>query len=221
MIQLECDGYEVRNDFLAPGEIAELREAFPASSIKGAGARDILGVPAVRKLSSDLRVREIVEAVLGLSARPVRGIFFDKTPETNWSAPWHQDLTIAVRERVDVPGFGPWSSKAGIVHVQPPAEVLESMVTLRFHLDPCPTGNGALRVVPGSHRAGKIPEREIDAAVARGGVEACPVALGGVLLMRPLILHTSSPSSVPGHRRVVHIEFAAGDLPDGLRWREG
>ena len=27
----------------------------------------------------------------------VRGLFFDKTPTTNWNLPWHQDMTIAVR----------------------------------------------------------------------------------------------------------------------------
>ena len=36
--------------------------------------------------------------------------------------------------------------------------------------------------------------------------------------MRPLLLHASSPSRVPGHRRVVHLDFAAVQLPNGMRW---
>ena len=36
--------------------------------------------------------------------------------------------------------------------------------------------------------------------------------------MRPLLLHASSPSQLPNHRRVIHIDFAAITLPNGLRW---
>ena len=36
--------------------------------------------------------------------------------------------------------------------------------------------------------------------------------------MRPLLLHASSPSKVPGHRRVIHLDFASSPLPGGLYW---
>src|SRR5262245_7189469 len=86
-----------------------------------------------------------VEPILGPGAFVVRGLFFDKTPRANWKVSWHQDLTIAVRVRIEAPGFGPWSLKAGVVHVQPPAEILERMATVRLHLDDCSESNGPLR----------------------------------------------------------------------------
>ena len=116
---------------------------------------------------------EIVRAILGPGAFVVRGLFFDKTLEANWNLPWHQDLTIAVQEREHVPGFGPWTVKAGIPHVHAPSELLERMVTIRLHLDDCDLENGPMRVLPGSHLAGKLDA----AAIARWAVESRECAL--------------------------------------------
>ena len=93
----------------------------------------------------------------------VRAIYFDKSPEANWLVPWHQDLTVALRSRREVPGFGPWSVKDGVPHVQPPVERLEQMLTVRLHLDDADEGNGALRVLPGSHRSGRLSSTQIQA----------------------------------------------------------
>ena len=38
--------------------------------------------------------------------------------------------------------------------------------------------------------------------------------------MRPLLVHASSPATVPSRRRVVHLEFAAAELPSPLEWAE-
>lgn len=180
--------------------------------------RNLLDVsPEVRELAHSEAVRTLVEPVLGERFFPVRGILFDKIPDANWKVPWHQDVTIAVEERVEAEGFGPWSMKADVLHVQPPAEVLEHMVSVRLHLDNCGEENGALRVVPGSHLHGRIPEDEIPAMRETPEV-VCAVGVGGALLMRPLLLHASSPSRVPGHRRVVHLDFASMQLPNGIRW---
>jgi hypothetical protein len=172
----------------------------------------------VRELAAADAVRALVEPVLGSNFFPVRGILFDKIPDANWKVPWHQDVTIAVRERVETDGFGPWSMKADVLHVQPPAEILEHMLTVRLHLDPCGEENGALRVLPGSHTHGKIPENEIAAYREKLPEQVCAVGVGGALLMRPLLLHASSPASVPGHRRVLHLDFASTQLPNGLAW---
>ena len=72
----------------------------------------------------------------------MRGLYFDKLPEANWKVPWHQDLSIAVRARLDVEGFGPWTEKAGVLHAQAPAAVLERMLAVRVHLDDCGRENG-------------------------------------------------------------------------------
>ncbi len=180
--------------------------------------RNLLDVsPEVRELAHSEAVRALVEPVLGDRFFAVRGILFDKIPDANWKVPWHQDVTIAVEERVEVEGFGPWSIKADVLHVQPPAEVLEHMVSVRLHLDNCGEENGALRVIAGSHRHGRIPEEDIPAMRETPQV-VCAVGIGGALLMRPLLLHASSPSRVPGHRRVVHLDFASVQLSHGMRW---
>jgi len=131
---------------------------------------------------------------------------------------WHQDLTIAVRQAAEAPGFGPWSEKAGIPHVQPPPRVLERMLTVRVHLDDCGRDNGPVQVIPGSHAHGRLAADEI--ARWRDGREPvlCTSPRGGALVMRPLILHASSPATRPGHRRVVHLEFASDELSHGLEW---
>ena len=126
--------------------------------------RNLLDVsPEVGELANSEAVRALVEPVLGEQFFSVRGILFDKIPDANWKGPWHQDVTIAVQERVEAEGFGPWSMKADVLHVQPPAEVLEHMVSVRLHLDNCGEENGALRVIPGSHLHGRIPEEDIPA----------------------------------------------------------
>ena len=135
----------------------------------------------------------------------------------NWKVPWHQDLTIEVRKKLDVSGFGPWSTKAGVVHVQPPASTLENMLAVRIHLDDCDESNGPLRVIPGSHRLGRLTSEQILRIAAQPAVR-CTVPAGGVMLMRPLLVHASSACRDPRHRRVIHLEFAAGALPAGLEW---
>jgi len=143
------------------------------------------------------------------------GILFNKTPDANWKVVWHQDRTIAVRERKDVAGFGPWSVKEGVHHVQPPASIMSKMIAIRLHLDESRENNGPLRVIPGSHRDGYLSGKDIEVWRERSSV-ICTVQKGGAILMRPLLLHASSSSLKPEPRRVIHLEFAACDLPSGL-----
>lgn len=183
------------------------------------GVRNLLDVsPAIRALATSRAVRSVAEAVLGDACFAVRAMLFDKTPAANWKVVWHQDLTIAVRERAAVAGFGPWSEKEGVPHVQPPAELLERMLAVRVHLDDCDSANGPVRVLPRSHRVGRLSADAI--AAWRGGAEPveCLAERGAILAFRPLILHASSPATAVGHRRVVHIEFAAEELPEPLAW---
>ena len=174
--------------------------------------------PAVREFAASGVARALVAPVLGEGCFAARGIFFDKSGDAPWKVAWHQDLSIAVRERGEAEGFGPWSVKAGVVHVQPPAAVLEGMLTLRLHLDDCDETNGALRVLPGSHRAGRLGAEEIERWRRGPSPVTCRVPRGGALLMRPLLLHSSAAPRGPRRRRVVHLEFAAAPLPGGLRW---
>jgi ectoine hydroxylase-related dioxygenase (phytanoyl-CoA dioxygenase family) len=142
------------------------------------GVRNLLDLPAVRELARSPAVRAIANGALGAGAFAVRGILFDKTPEANWKVIWHQDLTIAVQARVDADGFGPWSEKAGVPHVQPPSSVLERMVAVRVHLDACGDGNGPVRVLPGSHRVGRLGPAAIDQWRATAPPVDCHVERG-------------------------------------------
>jgi len=178
-------------------------------------------VPAIRELAASERVRCLVEPVLSEGAFPVQGIFFDKPADVNWKVPWHQDLSIPVKARIEVAGFGPWSIKAGVPHVQPPARLLERMLIVRLHLDDCMEQNGPLRVIPGSHRHGRLDRAQLEFWRDRGEETACLVPRGGALLMRPLLLHASSAAEAPGHRRVIHLEYAADPLPGDLAWYHG
>jgi hypothetical protein len=228
----ERNGFAIIEQVLSPGRVAELIAAtssYLSTSSGGVlrrgdevyGARDLLWrVPEVRLLARSRELLEIVEPILGLGAFVVRGLFFDKTLTANWNLPWHQDLTIAVRARRDVPGFGPWTRKAGIPHAHAPAWLLERMVTLRLHLDNCGPRSGPMRVLPGSHAAGKLDARGITSWSARAGELAldCVVPAGGAVVMRPLLLHASTSGTGHGHRRVFHLEYAARDLPGGLEW---
>jgi ectoine hydroxylase-related dioxygenase (phytanoyl-CoA dioxygenase family) len=199
--------------------IAQLPDREEVRRRKGVyGVRNLLDIcPAVRALACDPRVRAYVKPVLGERAFAVRAVFFDKVPGANWSLFWHQDNVIAVDRRIELPGFSGWSCKAGVWQVQPPAEVLARMVAVRVHLDDCGAGNGPLRVLPGSHRHGWLDDR-LDEWKARVAEVACLTDAGGVVVMCPLTLHASAPAEKPAHRRVIHIEFAADDLPAGLDW---
>jgi ectoine hydroxylase-related dioxygenase (phytanoyl-CoA dioxygenase family) len=228
--ELHRDGFSLVADVISTAEV----EALTASLVdleSQAAIREKAGATyAVRRLcdlSDDVRrlsrspnIRAIIEPVLGPSARLVRSLLFDKNPAANWKVPWHQDLTIAVKQRRDVPGFGPWSIKAGVPHVQPSVHVLENMLTVRLHLDDCGDANGPLRVLPGSHRLGVIDALAIADLRRRITETVCTLNAGSVLLMRPLLLHASAPATMLSHRRVVHLEFAAADLPGGLEWSE-
>ena len=163
-------------------------------------------------------VVELLNQAAGGEAFPVRVIFFDKNPEANWLVPWHQDLAIAVTGRIETPGFTGWSIKDETHHVHPPQEILESLVTVRLHLDDCDASNGALKVLPGTHCHGKLGAADILKWTANSEPVVCELSKGDALLMRPLLLHASSPAENPKHRRVVHIEYATQELPNGLKW---
>jgi hypothetical protein len=172
-----------------------------------------------RHLDGNSPIGQIAAAVLGPASFPVRAILFDKTEKTNWSLGWHQDRTIVVRERRDVPGYGPWTRKQGMIHVAPPADVLANMVTLRVHLDPVPDDNAPLLVARGSHACGVVMEADIEPLVQRSDIFPCLAERGDVWLYATLILHASSAATRPARRRVLQIDYTCAPLSDGLEFR--
>jgi hypothetical protein len=224
--QVATHGFAIIADVLARAEAEALLRSLEsagggAPAAGRGGIRNLLDrVPAVRDLADSKAVRALVDPVLGSNAFAARGILFDKIPGANWKVPWHQDLTIAVQTRVDAPGFGPWTVKDGVPHVQPPTAILTEMLAVRIHLDDCSEVNGPLRVVPGSHAHGRLSAARVQSIQEASVAVCCTAGQGSVVLMRPLLLHASSAASAPGHRRVIHLEFAASSLPAPLQWYE-
>jgi hypothetical protein len=227
---IERDGFVILDSVIDDKTVARLlqlltdvhdRDVHKQRAGKAFGIRNLLNVvPFTRELADSSACRSIVEPILGSSARVVRGIYFDKHKDANWKVAWHQDLTIAVQERVEVDGYGPWSKKAGINHVQPPVSVSQNMVALRIHLDHADESNGALRVLPGTHLYDRLAPGQIQHWKQQRQAVTCAVKRGGAMLMRPLLLHSSSAAVEPRHRRVLHFEYSSIDLPGGLRWFE-
>jgi phytanoyl-CoA dioxygenase PhyH len=224
---IDDDGFTIVDNVGSAAQVAallaELTDVGQRGGIQRRGGvlaiRNLLElVPSVARLARSTSLRGIAESVLGPDCFAVRGILFDKTPATNWKVAWHQDLTIAVKERLDVPGFGPWSEKAGVVSVQPPVSVLKNMITIRVHLDDCGPDNGPVRVLPGSHQSGRLDVSEIEEWRKVTAPVETIARRGAALVMRPLLLHASSPATQPGHRRVVHLDYAFDTLPGGLEW---
>jgi hypothetical protein len=176
------------------------------------------GIEALADLLGPWALGEEAARLLGPGAWPVRAILFDKTQAKNWALGWHQDRTIAVRDRVDVPGFGPWSVKAGMIHVEPPFAIIERMVTIRVHLDAVPEANAPLLIAPGSHRLGRIAEAELAAVVERCGTAACLADPGDIWVYATPIVHASAAATDAAHRRVLQIDYSAEALPSGLAW---
>lgn len=215
---LEQQGFAIVPGVLSGEESATLGGVLGA--MEGAGRRGVLAVPQISTLAASPAMRSLVHPHLRGEPKAERGIFFNKSPDANWLVPWHQDLTLALRSRAEVHGFGPWSVKDGIPHVQPPAEWLERMLTIRLHLDAADETNGALAVLPGTHRLGRLSPQQIQSLRHKMPEHLCRAKAGDVLLMRPLLLHSSRRSTTNRQRRVLHLEYAAFDLPNPLEWHE-
>jgi hypothetical protein len=216
--KIEQHGFSIVSRVIGITEQQELLSTL--GPVSGAGRRGLLALPAVAAFARSARLLDLIRPHLPSEPFPVRAIYFDKSPEANWLVSWHQDLTLALRARAVVPGFGPWSTKDGIPHVQPPVEFLQQMLTVRLHFDDADESNGALRVLPGSHRLGRLSSERIQELRSQQPDFLCAMSVGDALLMRPLLLHASSRSTSTRHRRVFHIEYAAFSLPPGLHWQE-
>ncbi len=216
--KLEDDGFALVPRVVGGAQLRQLRdlthELEDSPGHRRGGVRDPFEtVEGLLEAIRSTRLGKLAAEVLGAGPFAVRSILFDKRPDTNWSVSWHRDETIAVAEKAELPGFGPWSYKARVPHARAPRSVLDQMATLRLHLDDAPASHGPLRVVPGSHRTDDSATPEATEQARLVEAEA-----GDVLVMRPRLLHASSKQTREGRRRVLHIECAAMPLPRPLRW---
>ncbi|MEQ1515680.1 MAG: phytanoyl-CoA dioxygenase family protein [Usitatibacteraceae bacterium] len=184
----------------------------------GAGTRHLLESDRVSALLRDLDLRSAVQQVLGAAAFAYKATLFDKHTDANWLVAWHQDISIPVVGHIHVDGWQSWTRKDGVQYVQPPEAVLSQLLAVRVHLDPSREDNGPLCVLAGSHRRGRLQQAEISAAKSRFPMRSITGEVGTAVLMRPLLIHSSTKSTSTVRRRVLHLEFAASELPGGLEW---
>ncbi|NHZ33584.1 phytanoyl-CoA dioxygenase family protein [Massilia rubra] len=212
-------GYALVPEVLPAADCARLAElAQPAAAASG-GTRCLLAQPWCADLARRLRAEPALASLLDPDAVAVQCTYFEKSAGRNWLVPLHQDLSIPVAARVDAPALRGWSVKEGTLFVQAPPALLDTLVAVRVHLDPCGLDDGPLLVVPGSHRAGVLAPPDAAAARAATPPVACLAGVGGTLVMRPLLLHASSKALGQGRRRVLHFVFGPRVLPFGLHWR--
>ena len=201
------------------GECVALVSALESSRSRRAGSRNVLDFAACQRLAIYLKNHAALGSLLPRGAVAVQCTLFDKSADRNWLVALHQDLSIPVQERVPYPECGGWCVKEGVLYVQPPVAVLQMLTAVRVHLDDCTADNGPLRIVPGSHRHGRLSVEAATALRDQRGERECLAHRGDVLAMRPLLLHASSKTRGKAPRRVLHLLFGPVGLPCGLKWR--
>lgn len=219
MIDLDGRGFAVADVALTREQCDHIASSLPAVTGGRGGVGGLISHPTVLQLLLHRQLGAYLWSVVGRELVAVKATLFDKMLESNWRVQWHQDRVIAIRERMHVAGYGPWSMKAGIPHVEPPDSVLEQMLAVRVYLDDSGPDNGPLRVIPGSHESGKLVENVLQQLVATATPVALHVTKGTLLIMRPLLVHSLSPARAAEHRRVLHIEFAPVEAISPLQWQ--
>jgi ectoine hydroxylase-related dioxygenase (phytanoyl-CoA dioxygenase family) len=205
------DGFSIVSGVFEGAELDGIARELDAASLQRsrAGARHLLALPAIAAVARDPRLLGLAAQVLGRDPVPFGATLFDKSSKANWLVVWHQDTALPLFERRDVAGWGPWSQKGDVTYAHAPAGALSQVVVLRLHLDASTADNGPLRVLPGTHDLGVLSDQQIHAAAQRIGSVTCTVGRGGVLVMRPLLVHASSKVAAAAPRRVLHFEYAA------------
>lgn len=214
-------GYQIVKNLLMPEAIQALLSELAKlklEPLRGGIRRIDHIVPQVADLARSPHLMAVARAHVSGQPELVRAIYFDKTPENNWFVTWHQDRTVAVSQRFEADGWGPWSMKSDVWHVQPPIEVLQGMITIRVHLDAATRGNGCLKVIPGTHCIGLLASGTLQEKIQKEHAVYCEVPVGGALIMRPHILHASEKSMELSPRRVLHFEYSSYKLPQGVTW---
>src|SRR5690554_1007712 len=175
-------------------------------------------VPETQNLIFNENLKKIITELFGKNYFVIKSIYFDKPETSNWYVSYHQDLTISVDKKIELDNFKFWTTKQNQFAVQPPIEILENIYTIRIHLDDTDENNGALKVIEKSHLKKIYRPENIDWKTEKE--TTCNVNKGGIMIMKPLTLHSSSRTTNNKKRRVIHIEFSDTNLPKGLNWSE-
>lgn len=216
---VEDDGFLVTDPLFGHEFRAQLETAISKLKQEGVGTRNLIEHSWCVDLAKRIREHHLIAPFLSVATAVVQCNLFEKSQKQNWLVPVHQDLSIAVKERIVHPELTGWSEKEGSIFVQPPDGVLREIVAVRLHIDECGLDDGPLRVVAGSQKIGRLTSQAALVERDRIGETLCLVERGGAMLMKPLLLHASSKASGHSRRRVLHFVFAPALLPFGLRWR--
>ena len=226
--EIKENGFTTVDNIYTEKEIAQIlwtidqtnqtKETFRKSADLFAIRQFLKEIPEIRNLVFNKKLNNVIGQIFGKNYFVVKSIYFDKPETSNWYVAYHQDLTISVDKKVELANFGPWTTKQNQFAVQPPIHILENNFTIRIHLDDTDENNGALRVIPKSHSKEIYRPETIDWKVENE--TTCAVNKGGIMIMKPLILHSSSRTTNNKKRRVIHIEFSNQELPEELNWAE-
>lgn len=226
--ELELNGFTVIRDIFTDNEIEAIAqtinnadsntETFRKSADLFAIRQFLKEIPKAKTHVLNTKLKEVIYQLFGENYFAVKSIYFDKPGNSNWFVAYHQDLTISVNQKTESNGYGAWTIKQNQFAVQPPIEILENIYTVRIHLDDTDENNGALKVVPNSHIKKIYRPETIDWTVETE--ITCNIPKGGIMIMKPLLLHGSGRTNNNKNRRVVHIEFSDAELPKPLQWSE-
>jgi ectoine hydroxylase-related dioxygenase (phytanoyl-CoA dioxygenase family) len=209
---------EIQNILTAINNVDSSKDTFRKSTDLFAIRQFLKEVPTAFELIFTDKLNAVIRQVIGDNCFVVKSIYFDKPETSNWYVSYHQDLTISVDKKLELENFGPWTTKQNQFAVQPPTDILENITAIRIHLDDTDENNGALRVIPKSHLKKIYRPETIN--WTEETETTCNVRQGGIMLMKPLTLHSSSRTTNNKKRRVIHIEFSNIELPKALQWAE-
>lgn len=226
--QITENGFAILDKIYSEKEVEEILSAIDKVDKDKETFRKLTDIFAIRQFLKEVpetislifneNLKRIVNQLFGEDYFVVKSIYFDKPETSNWYVSYHQDLTISVDKKIELENFGPWTTKQNQFAVQPPLDILENIFSIRIHLDATDENNGALRVVPKSHSKKIYRPETIDWNVETE--ESCNVEKGGIMIMKPLLLHSSRRTTNNKKRRVIHIEFSNQELPKDLNWAE-
>ena len=225
---LDKNGFSILPNIYTEIEIQQILDIIENTDTSADTFRKSANLFAIRQFLKEIpqslpiiineKLDNLIKQFFGNDYFIVKSIYFDKPGESNWFVAYHQDLTISVDRKIETEGFGPWTVKQNQFSVQPPLEILENIFAIRIHLDETNTANGALKVIPGSHNKQVYRPETINWSVEKE--VSCDVPKGGIMIMKPLLLHSSGRTTNAARRRVIHIEFSNSNLPNNLKWAE-
>lgn len=203
----ESSGYLVLEGVLSETVVADISNFVNRLQVESAGTRNVLEYDWCRSVANALRSQADISPLLPPKPVAIQCIYFEKSKAQNWLVSLHRDSIFPIKARIESPEWGLWTQKEGRLYGRPPEQVLSSLVAIRLHLENNDEENGPLLVVPGSHLAEQENENRV----------SCLVQAGGVVILRPQLLHASSKVR-SGIRRVLHFVFGPEYLPDGAEW---